>query len=204
MACQSFNMQNTLARQVIDAKFSVLSKAATISYRRQGWGKIILSRGGVACSAIQESSTASAVTEVKKEDEVAKAAATPTPAEKATPQKAQKPNAKPLPEMMEEEVIPALKETLEAQEDITDIEISFQDNRLEGSFLKNDIPYSFWAFFPNGILTGPKGFSLSSYGSGVSTVEPFLIDEKRITGKQVVFWVSKRLAAQGIIPVWSE
>ncbi|KAG6538533.1 hypothetical protein ZIOFF_003657 [Zingiber officinale] len=181
MACQSFNMQNTLARQVIDAKFSVLSKAATISYRRQEWGKIILSRGGVACSAIQESSTASAVTEVKKEDEVAKAAATPTPAEKATPQKSQKPNAKPLPEMMEEEVIPALKETLEAQEDITDIEISFQDNRV-----------------------CPKGFSLSSYGSGVSTVEPFLIDEKRITGKQVVFWVSKRLAAQGIIPVWSE
>lgn len=51
-------------------------------------------------------------------------------------------------------------------------------------------------------FAGPKGFSLSSYGSGVSTVEPFLIDEKRITGKQVVFWVSKRLAAQGIIPVW--
>ncbi|XP_074577444.1 uncharacterized protein LOC141833843 [Curcuma longa] len=200
MACQSFNMQNTLARQVIDAKFLVLSKAATISYRRQEWGKIILSRGGVVCPAIQESSTASAVTEVKKEDTVANATA--APAEKETPQKAQKPRAKPLPEMMEGEVIPALKETLEAQDDITDVEISFQDNRLEGSFLKNDIPYSFWAFFPNGILTGPKGFSLSSYGSGVSTVEPFLIDEKRITGKQVVFWVSKRLAAQGIIPVW--
>lgn len=75
----------------------------------------------------------SIVTEVKKEDEVAKAAATPTPAEKATPQKAQKPNAKPLPEMMEEEVIPALKKTLEAQEDISDIDISFQDKKVSES-----------------------------------------------------------------------
>lgn len=110
---------------------------------------------------------------------------------------------------------------------------------MEGSFLKNDNPYSFWAFFPDGVLTGTsyvhadcypiahshtntqlafiylfifalgkpagaKGFSLSSYGSGASTVEPFLIDEKKITGKHVVFWVEKRLAAQGIIPVWKD
>lgn len=51
---------------------------------------------------------------------------------------------------------------------------------------------------------GPKGFALSSYGLGVSTVEPFLILEKKITAKHVVFWVEKRLAAQGIIPVWKE
>lgn len=54
------------------------------------------------------------------------------------------------------------------------------------------------------LLTGPKGFSISSYGSGVSTVEPFLVDEKKITAKHVVFWVEKRLAAQGIIPVWKD
>lgn len=53
-------------------------------------------------------------------------------------------------------------------------------------------------------MAGPKGFSLSSYGSGASTVEPFLVDEKKITAKHVVFWVEKRLAAQGIIPVWKE
>lgn len=54
------------------------------------------------------------------------------------------------------------------------------------------------------LMAGPKGFSLSSYGSGASTVEPFLVDEKKITAKHVVFWVEKRLAAQGIIPVWKE
>jgi hypothetical protein len=38
----------------------------------------------------------------------------------------------------------------------------------------------------------------------VSTIEPFLIDEKRVTAKYVVFWVYKRLAGQGILPVWKE
>nr|CAD1823022.1 unnamed protein product [Ananas comosus var. bracteatus] len=95
-----------------------------------------------------------------------------TPAAKAVPGKAKKAPAKALPELMEEEVIPALRSTLEAQEDVSQVELSFQDNRLEGSFFKNNIPYCFWAFFPNGVLTGPKGFSLSSYGSVPSTVEP--------------------------------
>ncbi|WOK98147.1 hypothetical protein Cni_G06857 [Canna indica] len=198
MACQSINLHNTLTRQVIDANFLVFPKASVHGHRRQEQAKIILGRGIVLCSALQESSTA-AVTEVKKQEAAAKSAAAPAASEKP-----KKPAAKPLPEMMEEEVIPSLKESLEAQEDVSDIEISFQDNRLEGSFLRKDIPYYFWAFFPNGVLTGPKGFSLSSYGSGVSTVEPFLIDEKRITAKQVVFWVKKRLAAQGILPVWEK
>ncbi|KAJ6941110.1 hypothetical protein NC651_007025 [Populus alba x Populus x berolinensis] len=102
----------------------------------------------------------------------------------------------------EEDVIPSLKATLEAQDHITELELSFEENRLEGSFLKKGNPSSFWAFFPDGVLTGPEGCSLSSCSSGVSTVEPFLIDEKNITEKHIVFWVEKRLAAQGIIPVW--
>ncbi|KAJ7008479.1 hypothetical protein NC653_007217 [Populus alba x Populus x berolinensis] len=102
----------------------------------------------------------------------------------------------------EEDVIPSLKATLEAQDHITELELSFEENTLEGFFLKKGNPYSFWAFFPDGVLTGPKGCSLSSYGSGVSSIEPFLIDEKKITEKHIVFWVEKRLAAQGIIPVW--
>ncbi|KHG03752.1 RNA-directed RNA polymerase VP2 [Gossypium arboreum] len=105
---------------------------------------------------------------------------------------------------MWEDVVPPLKTILESQHHLSQIQLSFQDNKLEGSFLKNGWPYSFWAFFPNEELTGPKGFSLCSYGWGASTVEPFLVDEKKITAKHVVFWVEKRLAAQGIIPVWKE
>lgn len=159
--------------------------------------KLVNSRRNiVCCSALQEPSTSTVAAETKEVKPPAKKAA---PAKPKPPAKAP---AKPLPQLMEEDVIPSLRTTLEAQDDLSDIELSFQDNRLEGTFLKKDHRYSFWAFFPNGVLTGPKGFSLSSYGSGVSTVEPFLIDEKKITAKHIVFWVEKRLAAQGIIPVW--
>lgn len=151
-----------------------------------------------SCSAVQESSTGTTVSEKKDADGDTEAKPAVKPAVK--PKKAP---AKPLPEMMQEEIIPPLKAALEA-EDVSQVVLSFQDNRLEGSFIKDDIPYYFWAFFPKGDLTGPKGFSLSSYGTEVSTIEPFLIDEKRITPKLVVFWVHKRLAGQGILPVWKE
>ncbi|KAK4270054.1 hypothetical protein QN277_023140 [Acacia crassicarpa] len=157
------------------------------------------SRNRITCSAVQESSTSTTVTAETKEEEV-NAAPKTAPAKKP-PAKAP---VKPLPQMMEEDVIPALKAILEAQQDISDIELVYQDNKLEGSFRKQGNPYSFWAFFPNGVLTGPKGFSLSSFNSQASTVEPFLIDEKKITAKHVIFWVEKRLAAQGIIPVWRD
>lgn len=53
-------------------------------------------------------------------------------APKAAP--AKKPPAKaavkPLPQMMDEDVIPSLKAILEAQKDISDIELVFQDNKV--------------------------------------------------------------------------
>ncbi|KAI4354027.1 hypothetical protein L6164_002928 [Bauhinia variegata] len=158
------------------------------------------SRNKITCSAVQESSTTKAPKEVSAETKEVKTAPKAAPAKKP-PAKAP---VKSLPQMMEEDVIPSLKTILEAQEDISDIELIFQDNKLEGSFLKNGNPYSFWAFFPDGVLTGPKAFSLSSYNAVASTVEPFLVDEKKITARHVVFWVEKRLAAQGIIPVWKD
>ncbi|XP_058743914.1 uncharacterized protein LOC131616567 [Vicia villosa] len=168
-----------------------------------------VTRNKIICSAVQESSTTStsATAETKEEvkadetkEEVKAAAPKAATAKKTPPAKAP---VKPLPQMMEEDVIPSLKTILESNKDLSDIELVFQDNKLEGSFRKKDNPYSFWAFFPTGI-TGPKGFSLSSYNSGASTVEPFLVDEKKITSKLIVFWVEKRLAAQGIIPVWKD
>ncbi|XP_019460219.1 PREDICTED: uncharacterized protein LOC109359970 [Lupinus angustifolius] len=158
-------------------------------------------RNKITRFAVQESSTsttASAETETKTKE--IKAAPKAEPTQKKPLAKAP---AKSLPQMMEEDVIPSLKAIFEAQEDLSDIELVFQDNKLEGSFVNKGYPYSFWAFFPTG-LTGPKGFSLSSYNSGSSTIEPFLVDEKKITARHIIFWVEKRLAAQGIIPVWKE
>ncbi|KAE9460875.1 hypothetical protein C3L33_07206, partial [Rhododendron williamsianum] len=168
-------------------------------------GKSVAFHPTVAFSALQESSTPTVAAETKETKE--KETKEVKTADEAVPSKPKRPAkvpAKPLPELMEEDVIPSLRAVLEAQDDISGLELSFGDNRLEGFFEKKGIPFSFWAFFPDGDLIGPKGFSLSSYGSGVSTVEPFLILEKKITAKHVVFWVEKRLAAQGIIPVWKE
>ncbi|KAK7389856.1 hypothetical protein VNO78_25152 [Psophocarpus tetragonolobus] len=157
------------------------------------------SRNRITCSAVQESSPSTAATAETKEE--VKEAPKAAPAKKPPA----KDPVKTLPQMMEEDVIPSLKAIFEAQEDFSNIELVFKDNnKLEGSFLKKGNPYSFWAFFPSGNLTGPKGFSLSSYNTGASTVEPFLVDEKKITAKHIIFWVEKRLAAQGIIPVWKD
>ncbi|KDP45171.1 hypothetical protein JCGZ_15036 [Jatropha curcas] len=162
--------------------------------------KSATSRRRISCSAVQESST-STVASDKVEEKAVKKVEEKAAAPKRKPAKEP---VKPLPQLMEEDVIPSLKAILETKEDVTELELTFQDNRLEGSFKKKGNPYSFWAFFPNGDLTGPKGFSLSSYGSEASNVEPFLVDEKKITAKLIVFWVEKRLAAQGIIPVWDK
>lgn len=35
--------------------------------------------------------------------------------------------------------------------------------QLEGSFVKKDIPYSFWAFFPDGTLNGESCLNLESF-----------------------------------------
>ncbi|KAF4366936.1 hypothetical protein F8388_019119 [Cannabis sativa] len=165
-----------------NAKPSVISP--TIFHLEMVCKQLTIRTSNYACFAVQESSTSTVATDENKEAKPAKKAAPAKPKAKAP--------VKALPEMMKEEVIPSLKSILEAQDD------------LEGSFAKKGNPYSFWAFFPDGVLTGPKGFSLSSYGGEVSTVEPFLIDEKKITARHVVFWVEKRLAAQGIIPVWND
>lgn len=52
------------------------------------------------------------------------------PVEKKAPAKPKKAPAKPLSQLMEEDVIPSLKATLEAQDDITELELSFTDNRV--------------------------------------------------------------------------
>jgi len=59
-------------------------------------------------------------------------------APKAAPEKKAPAKApvKPLPQMMEEDVIPSLKAIFEAQEDLSNIELVFKDNRVSNA----DIP----------------------------------------------------------------
>ncbi|KAL2649965.1 hypothetical protein R1flu_018093 [Riccia fluitans] len=132
-----------------------------------------------------------------------KPAAAADDAEKPTPKAAaaKKPAAvtKSLEATMLEDVIPQLTATLEKEEGLTDLSITFEANQLKTSFTKGNVPYCHWAFFPDGTLEGSRGASLTSYGSPPSTLEPFLVDEKKITPELVVFWIRKRLFAQKIL-----
>lgn len=70
-----------------------------------------------------------AETKEKKEETKAEEGGA-TPAAKPKPKAAAKAPAKPLPELMNDEVIPSLKATLEPQQDIIDLELSFNDNKV--------------------------------------------------------------------------
>eukprot|EP00850_Spirogloea_muscicola_P015735 SM000123S25847 [mRNA] locus=s123:218045:219857:- [translate_table: standard] len=106
---------------------------------------------------------------------------------------------RPIGEVMNGEVIPQLAAALQKEPDVSSVDLTFADNQLRGSFVKGPVPYCFWAYFPSGTLEGPRGFSLTSHGGTPSTVEPFLIDERKITAELLVFWVRKRLFAQKIL-----
>lgn len=119
--------------------------------------RVLTPRRNIACFAVQESSTktgmcdAAAFHYLKKRKRkngtsktekfyvtVAADTKEAKTAEKAAPAKPKAPAkapAKPLPQMMEEDVIPSLKSILESQEDISDIELSFQDNTVSSKFL---------------------------------------------------------------------
>jgi hypothetical protein len=71
---------------------------------------------------------------VAAETKEVKAAPKEAPAKAKPPAKAP---TKPLPQMMEEDVIPSLKPILEAQDDISEIELSFQDNRVSFPLVPN-------------------------------------------------------------------
>jgi len=49
------------------------------------------------------------------------------------------------------------------------------------------------------VSAGARGFSLTSCGNPPAPVEPFIIDERKITPELVVFWVTKRLFAQKLL-----
>ncbi|XP_002971726.2 uncharacterized protein LOC9639981 isoform X2 [Selaginella moellendorffii] len=120
------------------------------------------------------------------------------PAAKPKP-KPKKPAAKTYPALMVEDVAPRLQAKLAKEENLADVEVCFENDQLRGSFSKLGIPYTFWAYFPDASLEGARGFSVSAYGSPPSTVEPFLIDEKKLTADLIVYWVHKRLFAQNLL-----
>lgn len=114
---------------------------------------------------------------------------------------------KPFAEFIEQDYIPALKTAL-AQKGIEDLQIAWSKQKVtmpgftseeswaqvKGDWL--DGSRHFRVYFPTEDIKGPRAFSCFERVSQPSTLEPFLIDERKIDLDGLVFYVVQRLTAQ--------
>ncbi len=142
--------------------------------------------------------------------EIANAAAEPAKAAKA---KAAKPSAeaetgaapkakaakkealedKPFPEFISQDYLPALEKAFAAKS-VSDLELSFANNQIAGQWLKGQ--RNFTVYFAQADLNSVRAFSCSTGKVAPSTLEPFLVDERKITLDLLVFGVIQRINAQ--------
>ena len=139
-----------------------------------------------------------------------KAAAKPAGDKPPAKAKKEKPPAvedKPFPEFIEQEYLPALK-TAFAKEGISDVEVAFVKDKIKISGLvKPDTCWQvvgkwkkgqrqFNIYFPEEDISKPKAFSLATNGAKASTLESFMIDERKVTLDLIVFYTMQRLNAE--------
>lgn len=100
---------------------------------------------------------------------------------------------KPFTEFIQQDYLPALEKTLAAN-DLDGLQLSFEGNQVKGCW--NHGNKEFIVYFPKADINETKGFSVATKGRPPSTIEPFLIDERRITLDLLVFGVVQRLNGQ--------
>jgi hypothetical protein len=112
---------------------------------------------------------------------------------------------KPFAEFMHQDYLPALKTAL-TQQGLADIDLKVEKQRIPNVSPKSDCwqVIGLWAagkrqfnlYFPKADIKGPRGFACAADGTQPSTIEPFLMDERKITLDLLVFGVVQRLNAQ--------
>ena len=140
----------------------------------------------------------------KPEPAKAKSAAKPQAAKKAKPPKLED---KPFGEFIEQHFIPALKEAF-ATEGIEDINLTFTKQSIPIKGMTQNEPCAqvigtwlngqrqFNIYFPDEDISGQKAFSYATDGKQPSTIESFMIDERRITLDLLVLYTLQRLNGQ--------
>ncbi len=125
-------------------------------------------------------------------------------AKKAKPPKVED---KPFPEFIEQHFIPALKEAL-ASQGIEDLDLTFtkksipitgansqeQCSQIIGTWQKGQRQFNL--YFPDEDIKGQKAFSYATDGKNPSTIESFMIDERRVTLDLMVLYTLQRLNGQ--------
>lgn len=128
-------------------------------------------------------------------------------AAKAKKEKPPKLEDKPFSEFIQEHYLPALEKAMEA-EGLTDVELNFVEQgvpikgaaasepcwQVVGTWQNGDRQFNI--YFPDGDIKGQKAFSSSTYGNAPSTIESFMIDERRVNLELLVMYTLQRLNAQ--------
>lgn len=106
--------------------------------------------------------------------------------------------AKPLGTFIQEDFFPALTQALAAI-NITNISLLWvpELNQVRGAWAEGK--HEFIITFTQGDLKGLKTFAYSSYGAPPSTLESFMIDERKVTLELLVFYTIQRLTAQKVL-----
>ncbi len=138
----------------------------------------------------------------------AKAAGEEAPAKAAgKKEKAPAVEDKPFAEFVQQHYLPALKEAL-AKQGVQDLQLAFEKQKIPiigyaqmpecwqiiGGW--NRGWRQFRVYFMDEEIQGQRAFSFAENGGKPSTLEPFLIDERKITLDLLVFGVVQRLNAQ--------
>jgi hypothetical protein len=129
------------------------------------------------------------------------------PAAKAKKEKAPAVEDKPFQEFIEQDYVPALKKAF-AKEGIEDVEVNFVKGKIQirglsqgddcwqvaGSWKAGQRKFN--VYFPDEDISKQKAFSWATNGAKPSTLESFMIDERRVTLDLIVFYTMQRLNAQ--------
>ena len=141
------------------------------------------------------------------EEQEAKKTETKPAGGKVKPEKPPAVETKPFAEFMQQDYLPALQEALTKQ-GIDDLDLNLVKQKLPmagfgsseecwqvvGKFKKGQRQFN--VYFPKKDIKGPRAFSCADNGAKPATLEPFLIDERKITLSSLVSGVVQRLNAQ--------
>ncbi|MGD1809056.1 DUF2996 domain-containing protein [Dapis sp. BLCC M126] len=141
------------------------------------------------------------------EEQEAKKTETKPAGGKVKPEKPPAVEDKPFAEFVQQDYFPALQQAL-TKEGIEDLDLNLVKQKLPmidfgsseecwqvvGKFQKGQRQFN--VYFPKKDIKGPRAFSCADNGTKPATLEPFLIDERKITLKLLVSGVVQRLNAQ--------
>ena len=100
---------------------------------------------------------------------------------------------KPFSDFIAQDYLPALEKAFAAKQ-VSDLKLSFKSQQVSGQWLNGQ--RQFTIYFPQENINAQRAFSCTTGKTAVSTIEPFLGDERKITLDLLVFGVIQRLNAQ--------